>query len=253
MRKNLWVVGVLVLVILLADQFIKIYIKTHFLPMETVPVFGDWFVLEYVENQGMAFGTTFGNQMWHKLALSIFRIIAIAGIGYYWYKQSQAGARREFLIAVGFIFAGATGNLIDSMCYDFIFPFDPCIGFNQLDGSGVKATCYESFVVERRHTGFLLGNVVDMFKFQAHWPDWVSVTLPEFKMKWVGVIWHRHVIIHPGSEVFPAIWNLADASITIGVIMVFLRQRTYFPSKKQRKKPGFFKRLFKKKTNQAID
>ena len=233
MRKNLWVVGVLVLVILLADQFIKIYIKTHFFPMETAPVFGDWFVLEYVENQGMAFGTTFGNQMWHKLALSIFRIIAIVGIGYYWYKQSLAGARREFLIAVGLIFAGATGNLIDSMCYDFIFPFDPCIGFNQLDGSGVKATCYESFVVERRHTGFLLGNVVDMFKFQATWPK---------GMPWLG-----------GSEVFPAIWNLADGSITIGVVMVFLRQRTYFPSKKNAKKPGFFERLFKKKTETSAD
>ena len=201
--------------------------------METVPVFGDWFVLEYVENQGMAFGTTFGNQMWHKLALSIFRIIAIAGIGYYWFKQAQAGARREFLIAVGLIFAGATGNLIDSMCYDFIFPFDPCIGFNQLEGSGVKATCFESFIVERRHTGFLMGNVVDMFKFQGHWPK---------GMPWLG-----------GGEVFPAIWNLADASITIGVVMVFLRQRTYFPSKKQHRKPGFFTRLFKKNTDASVN
>ena len=233
MRKNLWVVGVLVLVILLADQFIKLYVKTHFFPTESVPVFGDWFVLEYVENQGMAFGTTFGNKMWHKLALSIFRIIAIAGIGYYWYKQSKAGARREFLIAVGLIFAGATGNLIDSMCYDFIFPFDPCIGFNQLEGSGVKAKCFESFVVEQRHTGFLLGNVVDMFKFQATWPK---------GMPWLG-----------GSEVFPAIWNLADASITIGVVMVFLRQRTYFPSNKTAKKPGFFKRLFKKEAEDSAD
>ncbi len=233
MRKNFWVVGVLVLVILLADQFIKIYIKTHFMPTESVPVFGDWFVLEYVENQGMAFGTTFGNQMWHKLALSIFRIIAIAGIGYYWFKQAQAGARREFLIAVGLIFAGATGNLIDSMCYDFIFPFDPCIGFNQLEGSGVKATCFESFIVERRHTGFLMGNVVDMFKFQGHWPK---------GMPWLG-----------GGEVFPAIWNLADASITIGVVMVFLRQRTYFPSKKQHRKPGFFTRLFKKNTDPSVN
>jgi signal peptidase II len=232
-RKNFWVVGVLVLVILLADQFIKIYIKTHFMPTESVPVFGDWFVLEYVENQGMAFGTTFGNQMWHKLALSIFRIIAIAGIGYYWFKQAQAGARREFLIAVGLIFAGATGNLIDSMCYDFIFPFDPCIGFNQLEGSGVKATCFESFIVERRHTGFLMGNVVDMFKFQGHWPK---------GMPWLG-----------GGEVFPAIWNLADASITIGVVMVFLRQRTYFPSKKQHRKPGFFTRLFKKNTDPSVN
>ena len=91
----------LIFIILLIDQISKIYIKTHFMPTESVPVFGDWFVLEYVENQGMAFGTTFGNQMWHKLALSIFRIIAIIGIGYYWFKQAKAGARKEFLIAVG--------------------------------------------------------------------------------------------------------------------------------------------------------
>jgi signal peptidase II len=232
-RKNFWVVGLLVLIILFADQFIKIYIKTHFMPTESVPVFGDWFVLEYVENQGMAFGTTFGNQMWHKLALSIFRIVAIIGIGYYWFKQAQSGARREFLIAVGLIFAGATGNLIDSMFYDFIFKFDPCIGFNQLDGSGLKTTCYEAFVVERRHTGFLMGNVVDMFKFQATWPK---------GMPWLG-----------GSEVFPAIWNLADASITIGVVMVFLRQRTYFPNKNTAKKPSFLKRIFMKKTEASVD
>jgi signal peptidase II len=225
-KKNLWVVGVLVVLILLADQFIKIYIKTHFLPQESVPVFGDWFVLEYVENQGMAFGTTFGNQMWHKLALSIFRVIAIFGIGYYWYKQSQAGARREFLIAVGLIFAGATGNLIDSMCYDYLFAYDPCMVFNHLEGSGVKTECGFLGVYETRHTGFLLGNVVDMFKFQAQWPK---------GMPWLG-----------GSDVFPAIWNLADASITIGVVMVFLRQRTYFPNNKKTKKPGIFQRLFKK-------
>ena len=78
--------GAIVALILLCDQLIKIYIKTHFQPGEDVSVFGNWFVLEYIENQGMAFGTTFGNKMWHKLALSIFRIVAISGIGYYWFK-----------------------------------------------------------------------------------------------------------------------------------------------------------------------
>lgn len=212
MKKNLLIVGAIVALILLLDQIVKIYIKTHFSPGEDYAVFGDWFVLEYIENQGMAFGTTFGNQMWHKLALSIFRVIAIIGICYYWYKQAKEGVRREFLIAIGLILAGATGNLIDSMFYDFVFPYDPCMGFNHLEGSGIKTDCGIFGEIETRHTGFLLGNVVDMFKFQANWPEW---------MPWLG-----------GKEVFPAIWNVADASITSGVILVFIRQRKYFPKKK---------------------
>lgn len=201
--------GAVVALILLLDQFIKIYIKSTFAPGGSVPVFGDWFHLQYIENQGMAFGTTFGNKMWHKLALSIFRIIAICAICYYWYKQAKLGAKREFLIAIGLILAGATGNLIDSMLYDFVFPYDPCMSYNHLEGSGVVTDCGIFGEIETRHTGFLLGNVVDMFKFQAHWPQ---------GMPWLG-----------GREVFPAIWNLADAAISIGVVMVFIRQRKYFP------------------------
>ncbi|KXJ04301.1 uncharacterized protein LOC110247351, partial [Exaiptasia diaphana] len=168
--------------------------------------------MEYIENQGMAFGTTFGSEMWHKLALSIFRIVAITLICIYWVRQARKGARMEFLVAVGLILAGATGNLIDSMFYDFAFAFDPCIHFNYLEGSGIEHDCGLWGVQEVRHTGFLLGNVVDMFKFDVNWPQW---------MPWVG-----------GEQVFPAIWNLADASITVGVIMVFFRQRKYFPKKK---------------------
>lgn len=176
-----------------------------------MPVAGDWFVLEYIENQGMAFGTKFGSEVWHKLALSIFRIIAISAIVYYWIKQAKRGARTEFLLAIGLILAGATGNLIDSMFYDYIFPFDPCGPFNDLEGSGIFVDCNTMWgeKTEVRHSGFLFGNVVDMFKLQATWPSW---------MPWLG-----------GRDVFPAIWNLADASITVGVIMVFFRQRKYFP------------------------
>jgi signal peptidase II len=210
-------VGAIVALILFIDQAIKVYIKTHFSPGDDpVSVFGNWFVLEYIENQGMAFGTTFGNKLWHKLALSIFRIFAIIGICYYWYKQAQDGAKREFLVAIGLILAGATGNLIDSMFYDFIFPYDPCMPFNHLEGSGLVTDCGFFGKLETRHTGFLLGNVVDMFKFQAFWPEWLP---------WLG-----------GREVFPAIWNLADAAISIGVVMIFIRQRAYFPNKKKGRK-----------------
>lgn len=211
MKKNLIIVGVVVALILFFDQFLKIYIKTNFEPGEQYPLLGNWLILDYIENPGMAFGTTFGAKMWHKLALSVFRIIAIVGICYYWYKQAKKGVRTEFLIAIGLILAGATGNLIDSMFYDFIFQkdYDPCMPFNILEGSGNKVDCNFLGEQETRHTGFLLANVVDMFKFQATWPEW---------MPWLG-----------GSEVFPAIWNVADFSITSGIILIFIRQKKYFP------------------------
>ena len=211
MKKQFWLVFGVLLTILTIDQLVKIYIKTHFIPGETVNVFGEWFILEYIENPGMAFGTTFGSKVWHKLALSIFRIIAIVGISYYLIQQIKKETKTEFIVAVSLVLAGAAGNLIDSMFYDLCFVFDPCMPFNGMDGSGLFADCF-GFKREIRHSGFLMGNVVDMFKFQANWPTWVPV---------IG-----------GSEVFPAIWNVADASISFGVCLIFLRQRTYFKEKK---------------------
>lgn len=209
MKKNILIVAIVIALILAFDQILKIYIKSTFEPGEASPIFGDWFLLEYIENQGMAFGTSFGSQMWHKLALSLFRVVAISALVYYFFKQVKKGVRLEFLIAIGLVFAGATGNLIDSMFYDFAFPYDPCMPYNHLEGSGVYSDCGFFGKIETRHTGFLMGNVVDMFKFEAFWPEWMPL---------VG-----------GGEVFPAIWNVADASISIGVIMVFIRQKKYFP------------------------
>jgi signal peptidase II len=214
-KKNILIVTAVVLLILILDQLLKIYIKTSFQPGETRPFIGDFLVLEYIENQGMAFGTRFGSSIWGKLSLSLFRIVAIGGIIYYWIRQARKGARLEFLIALGFVLAGAAGNLIDSMLYDYLFPvgeyLDCRLSYNQLEGSGNFMDCGFFGTVEVRHTGFLFGNVVDMFKFQAIWPDWV----PYFG----------------GSEVFPAIWNVADASITVGVFMILIRQKHYFSKK----------------------
>ena len=100
------------------------------------------------------------------------------------------------------------------MLYDFIFPFNPCEGFNQLAGSGIKMDCMDygfKQTLEVRHQGFLLGNVVDMFQFNVIWPSWV----PYFS----------------GKQIFPAIWNVADACITSGVILIIIRQKKYFPKK----------------------
>ncbi len=215
MKKNLLIVTLVVIALLILDQVIKVYIKTSFHPEEHKYLIGSWFAAHYIENQGMAFGTTFGASIWHKLALSIFRVVAIIFIAYYLIKEARKGAKLSFLIALGFIWAGATGNLIDSMFYDFFFSFNPCERFNQLEGSKVMADCKDfgrSFPVEVRHRGFLLGNVVDMFQFDVLWPKW---------MPYLG-----------GGQVFPAIFNVADASITVGVATLIIRQRSFFPKKK---------------------
>lgn len=234
MKKNLLIVAIIVTAILALDQFIKIYVKSNFGPNESISIFGDWFVMHYTENPGMAFGTTFGSGIWAKLSLSIFRIIAITAITWYLISQAKKQARLEFLIAIGLILAGASGNLIDSMFYDYIFPIDQYLNcdmaYNLLEGSGNFHDCHFgegiTYKAEIRHTGFLFGNVVDMFQFEAYWPQWVP---------FLG-----------GKAVFPPIWNIADAAITLGVIMVFLRQRTYFPKEKDPNKKPFLKSLFKK-------
>ena len=216
MKKKLTIVGLVILALLIIDQVVKIYIKTSFSSDEVKYVLGNWFALHYIENQGMAFGTTFGSEMWHKLAMSLFRVVAICALAYYIFTEAKKGAKMEFLVAVGFVFAGATGNLLDSMFYDFFFPFNPCEGFNQLQGSGVKMNCTDygfTYPVEVRHKGFLFGNVVDMFQFDVNWPKWVP---------YVG-----------GNQIFPAIWNVADACITLGIFTIILRQKVYFPKKKE--------------------
>ncbi len=221
-RKQLLIVCAFVLIILIVDQAVKIWVKSSFEPDEHVNVFGDWFRMYYIENQGMAFGTTFGASIWSKLGLSIFRIFAIGGIAYYFWKQLQKGVRTELLLAIGLIFAGATGNLIDSALYDFIFTYDPCLSFNHLEGSGVVSDCGIFGKIETRHTGFLLGNVVDMFQFTVEWPSWV----PWYDNSELG-----------DNTIFPAIWNVADAAISIGVVMVIIRQRKYFPKEEKKSEP----------------
>jgi signal peptidase II len=211
-KKPLLFSAFLVAVLLLLDQWIKLTIKTQFSPGEFRPLLGNWLALHYTENPGMAFGQTFGASMWAKLSLSLFRIVAIGLIIRYLFKQIKSGTSREFLIVVSLVLAGATGNLLDSMFYDLFFNIDPCIPFNQLAGSGHKAICHAghfNYAVELRHQGFLFGNVVDMFQFNVRWPSGMPL---------VG-----------GSDVFPAIWNLADFCISVGLFWAIIRQKKFFP------------------------
>jgi signal peptidase II len=214
-KKKLLIAFAVVLLILLVDQIVKIWVKTT-LGKEgnpTIEVFS-FFNITYIENQGMAFGTSFGSSVWAKYGLSLFRIIAIVAIVFYMFKQARANVRTEFLIAIGLVLAGATGNLIDSMFYDYIFPFEPCDFRNQLVGSGNFVECGIMGKMETRHSGFLLASVVDMYHFTAEWPSWVP--------------WYDKSPM-ASNQIFPAIWNTADASISIGVIMIIIRQRKYFP------------------------
>lgn len=215
MRKQIILCILLVGILLIIDQCIKLTIKTQLFPGESKPIFGDWFILHYTENPGMAFGQTFGSSIWAKLSLSLFRIVAIVLIIRYLIKQIRTGTTIEFLLVVSLVLAGASGNLFDSMFYDLLFNVDPCIAFNHMPGSGNNAFCssgHFKYAVELRHQGFLFGNVVDMFQFNVRWPSWTPI---------VG-----------GSEVFPAIWNWADACISVGLVWAIIRQRKFFPKKK---------------------
>ncbi len=199
---------------LIIDQSVKIYTKTNFLDFpDAKNLVGSWLQFSYVENQGMAFGTTLGSGTWAKLLLSTLRVVLIIGLLYYFITHVKQGVKMEFVFALSLIIAGAFGNLIDSMLYDYLFTFDPCMRYNELEGSGIKHDCGLMGAIEVRPHGFLRGNVVDMFQFNATWPNWVP---------YLG-----------GGQVFPAIWNVADFSISVGVIYTLIRQKTIFPKHKK--------------------
>lgn len=199
-----------ILGILTLDQIVKICVKLYMYPHETVEVIDGFFQLYYIENRGMAFGTTLGAGALPKYALSIFRLIAIVAIGYYLVKNIRDKKTHPgLLFCMGLIFAGATGNLIDGMFYDFIFDLDPNVAWNwAIDGE--EQFIYDDFGHPTiRPNGFLLGSVVDMFQFTLTWPDFM------------GPSW-------AGKEIFGAIWNVADAAISGGVIWIIIRYRTFF-------------------------
>lgn len=165
---------------------------------EEFPVFGNWFYIHFTENPGMAFGMEFGGD-YGKLALSLFRIVAVFGIGYYLYKLPQ-NTHKGLRISIALILAGALGNIIDSVFYGVIFNDS----YNQL------ATI---FPAEGGYSSLLHGRVVDMF-----WFPLFEGTFPEWFPFWAG----------EDFLFFRPVFNVADSAITIGIALIFLFQHKFF-------------------------
>lgn len=204
MKKG-WQVALFITLILLADQTLKIFIKTHYYLGEEHNVLGRFFRLHFVENPGMAWGWKFGGD-WGKLILTLFRLIAVILGVFYLRSIVRKKYHPGFILCAALIFAGAAGNLIDSMFYGMIFNnsdyFIRNIAVLFPKGGG--------------YAGFLHGQVVDMLYFpliDSHFPSWLPI--------WGG----------QDFEFFSPVFNLADASISVGVIAILLWQKKFFPKK----------------------
>lgn len=189
----------IVVLVLLVDQILKIWIKTNMTLGQEFPVIGHWFIIHFVENNGMAFGFEFGGE-YGKIFLSLFRVIAVFGIGWYILQLIKKGLPMGFIACVSLIFAGAIGNIIDSAFYGLIFN----------DSYGEVSTL---FPAGGGYASFLHGRVVDMFYFPLFsgvYPDWVPFA--------------------GGSDFqfFRPVFNVADSAISVGIFSIIIFYRKQF-------------------------
>ncbi len=201
--------------VLIADQALKIYVKTSFNLNTQHPLVGNWANLYFVENPGMAYGLKFGGS-WGKLALTVFRMIAVVFGTWYLGSIIKKEYTKGFIICASLIYAGALGNLIDSCFYGMIF--DKGMVFNKEIGDYVNYSGLATFA-KAGYSSFLHGNVVDMLYFPI-----IHGTFPKWMPGWGG----------ESFEFFRPIFNIADAAISTGVISLLVFQKSFF---KQRNTP----------------
>ena len=189
----------LALSIILIDQILKIWIKTHMYLGQEFNVFGNWFIIHFTENNGMAFGMEFEGS-YGKLFLTLFRVVAISALTWYVYDLSKKNANKGYILCMGLILAGAVGNLIDSLFYGICF--------------GESYAEIASFFPEGGgYAPFLHGKVVDMLYFpimEGHFPQWFPI--------WGG---EEFMFFRP-------VFNIADSAISVGVALILIFQKRYF-------------------------
>jgi signal peptidase II len=190
----------LIVLVLLVDQIVKIQIKTTMTIGESITVFGNWFFIKFIENPGMAFGLDIPGRL-GKPVLTIFRIIAVIAIGWYLRELVKSHVNTGLILCVALIFAGAMGNIIDSVFYGLIF------------NNSTFYTVAQMFPPEGGYGTMLHGRVVDMLYFpiiRGSYPGWFPF--------WAG---EEFIFFRP-------IFNIADSSISAGIIAILLFQKRFF-------------------------
>jgi signal peptidase II len=191
--------ALVIIIVLIIDQALKIWIKTNMVLGQEYKILGDWFIIHFTENNGMAFGWEFWGEK-GKIFLTLFRIAAVIGIGWYMNHLIKEKAPKMLIISIGLIMAGALGNIIDSVFYGVIF-----------DHSYYKAA--EFMPANGGYSTWLQGKVVDMFYFpiiKGNFPSWFP-------------IWNNQEFVF-----FRPVFNIADSAITIGVAYILIFERSFF-------------------------
>lgn len=210
-------VVIIIALIIIADQVLKIWVKTNYRFGDETEILS-WFRIHFIENSGMAWGWKFGNET-GKIVLTLFRMAAVIFGTWYLGKIIKQQYHKGFIVCASLIYAGALGNLIDSTFYGMIF--DTGLHFDPIAKDYIHYMGTSTFSTNG-YSSFLHGSVVDMLYFPIF-----DTTLPSWVPFWGG----------QDFEFFSPIFNIADASISIGVITLVLFQKRFF--KKNQPKDSF--------------